>query len=301
MTDLRDMQFEILPKEDKLLGGYPFGIGLDVSVNDGGWVPGESEWSVQDTVSQTRGTTLFGRDIQTAGTWSWALHTDQEEEDSALRVAGEFRSAWGAPARGHWEPGEVTTLRYRLSGRTRRIYGRPRRFSQAPSNLMISGNIPLNADFKLADYRTYDDDLSSTVISWAADGSGGMKFPLTFPIHSLPSGTDQGSILVGGNAPTYPVITFNGPVTTPTLVTDGWKLTLDTSIPSGLSVTLDLRPWHLTVIRSDGISLAGKLGRKQWLEDMFFSPGGHDIAFRGASSAGGASCLVSWRNAWSTL
>lgn len=301
MILLRDMQFEILPTEDSNVDGYAFGIGRDVSINDGGFTPAERTWMTQDGANQTRGTTMFGRDIQTAGSWAWSGHTDQDDDREALAAAGAFGAAWMPPNGTHWEPGEVTTLRYRLGGRVRRIYGRPRRFAAPLSNLMIGGNIPVNADFVLADPRHYSDEVHRVQMSWTGMPTSGIKMPTRLPLRTLPQGQREGSLVVGGDAPTYPIIRFYGPVTKPSLVGEDFELVLNTTVAASSWVDIDTRPWHMTVLRSDGASLAGKLGRRQWLEDVRLRPGPHQLAFRGSAAGGTATCEVRWRDAWSNI
>lgn len=299
-TELRDMQFELLPSEDFGGEGYAFGIGLDVSINDGGFNAGDTQWSIQDSVNSTRGFTQFGRDVKTADQWSWACHADQEDDVDALAATGAMSAAWSGPLEG-WEPGVVTTLRYRLGGRVRRIYGRPRRFNAALSNLMISGNIPINADFKRVDALYYDDELqSSGQITWAADGAGGFVLPTTLPIQTIPDGTSQGSILVGGDAATPAIMEINGPITRPTLAVGGWTATIDDTLSASDQVIIDARPWHMSITKN-GQPIPGRLGRRQRMSAMVLRPGEHQVTLRGSGSGGGATGAVSWRNAWTSL
>lgn len=302
MTDLRDYQFEILPVEDSLADGVVFGIGAAVSVNPTGFDSGEAEWLTQDSTNETRGARMFGRDVPAANTWSWAGHVDQEDESDALEALRVLRRAWSAPRPSGWEPGEVTTLRYRIDGRLRRVYGRPRRFSGSLTNSMLGGMIPVNMDFPLADHLHYDDALSSATLTWnGADNDGGFVLPTTLPIVTIPGSQTDGNIHVGGDHPTYPVIRINGPIVNPSVVTNDWELTIKDTIGADEYVEVDLRPWHLTVLRNGTASIAGKLGRRQWFSEMLLRPGYNAIAFRGSSTSGGASCSVSWRSAWTTI
>ena len=131
--------------------------------------------------------------------------------------------------------------------------------------------------------------------------TSGVKLPSKLPLRTMPQGQRQGSIVVGGDTATYPVIRFYGPVTQPSLVGDNFELILRTTIAEGAWVDIDTRPWHLTVLRSDGVSLAGRLGRRQWLEDVVLKPGPTQLAFRGSATSGSAACEVSWRDAWTNL
>ena len=299
---LKDYQFEILPQEDSLADGVVFGLSAPVAVNPEGFNTGDREWLTQDTNNETRGNRLFGRDVPAASAWSWAAHVDQEEEHDALEELARIRRAWSAPRPSGWEPGEVTTLRYRIGGRIRRVYGRPRRFNGSLTNTMISGMIPVNMDFPLTDHLHYDDALSSTMLTWnGGDGDGGFVLPAVLPIITIPGSQTDGNIFVDGDAPTYPVIRIEGPIVNPSVVHDDWALKLDDTIHAGEYVEIDVRPWHLTVLKNGNASIAGRLGRRQWLSSVVLQPGYNAIAFRGSSTTGGASCSVSWRSAWTTI
>lgn len=301
MLDLDEMQFEILRSESSA-AGVGFGIGLDVSVNDGGFDPGEFGWLTQDSVNPTRGVTMFGKDVATGRTWSWQLHTDKDDTQEALAALGTLAAAWRA-RQVAGTPGRVLPLRYRIGDRVRRVYGRPRRFSAPPSNLIMSGLIPITADFSVVDDLHYADDESSTVITYSQDNDGGFVLPTTLPIVTLPGSNRQGLVTVQGDAPTYPIIRIEGPITNPYVASEDWTLNLNMTIPEGDYVEIDTRPWRLTATRNGNPrdSVAGKLGRRQWLSDVTLQPGNYELVFGGSSSTGGATCAVSWRDAWTSL
>lgn len=296
--DLQEMQFQLLDGEDAA-DGAKFGYGLDVAVLDGGFDPGELGWLTQDAVNPMRGVTLFGRDMPTGRTWGWNLFTDQVDTSTALAALGALAKSWRGDAY-VGEPGRLTAMRYRIGGRIRRVYGRPRRFAAPPTNLILGGFVPVTADFALVDANTYDDEPSSLTLTWSSDSDGGFVLPATFPISTLPSSERLSSAVVGGDTATYPVVTFTGPITDPYLATDDWTLQLKGSIAAGSKVVVDLRPWSVSVLK-DGVNAVGMLGRRQWLEDMKLTPGANAVKFGGNGNASGGTCAVSWRNAWTSL
>ena len=152
-------------------------------------------------------------------------HTDQEDIETALSVLDEFADAW-APESIAEDPGEVTAVRYRLGGRYRRVFGRPRRFAAPPSNLILSGYVPITHDFETVDAYTYDDVESSAEILYSSSAEGGgFILPATLPIMMASAeGNGEAQVTVGGQARTYPIIRFNGPWTNPVMVTDDWTL-----------------------------------------------------------------------------
>lgn len=301
MTALSEFQFEILPSQDAA-DGFVFGIGAEVSVNGDGFDPGENDPLVQDQQNTRRGVVGFGRDVKGAKTWVWESHTDQEDVESAVNILDDFSAAW-APD-GALEPGWQTAIRYKIAGRTRRVFGRPRRYAAPPTNLILTGFVPVTHDFQCVDSFTYDDVESSAEVPYSSSVEGaGITFPATFPVLMQPAeGTGQDQLTVGGNARAYPIIRFNGPWTNPVLDTGDWVLSWTGSIPDGDWVEIDCRPWALTVLRSSGASAVEGLNRRTYLEDCWFAPKSQpQITLRGAASSGAASATIRWRNTWTSI
>ncbi len=300
MTTLADHQFEILPSEGAS-AGYVFGIGADVTTET--FDPGAAEWVTQDSQNSRRGVTGFGRDVLGSRTWLWESSTDMDDVEGALDVLDDFSAAW-APETLVIEPGVQTALRYKVGGRYRRVFGRPRNYAAPPSNLILNGYVPITHDFQLVDSHTYDDTESSVLLPYSSSVSGGgFILPSTLPLSSLPSdGNGGGSLTVGGKARAYPIIRLNGAWTNPVFVTDHWTLRWNGTIPSGGWLEIDTRPWKLTVLDHTGASQVEGLDRRTWLEDMWFAPGTTpQINLAGTAGAGDASALVRWRNTWTSI
>ena len=306
MLDVKEMQFEILPTADAVSGGVGFGLGFVVSVTDGGFDPGGNSWTTQDGRNPTRGSTSFGRDLLNGPTWAWSLHTDMDDTAGALRALGELRTAWSARAIRD-VPGAVLPIRYRMGDRVRRVYGRPRNFAAPPDNKILGGYVPITADFATVTANTYDDLEQSTTIfsSTVSTGRTGFLFPVTFPTVTLEADQSQdrpGAITVGGDEDSYPIIRFDGPVTRPWLQLDGgWRLDLDVTLLTGEYAVVDTRPWVNTVVKNGSQYIGGAIGRRQWLSDMFLTPGNHGFRFGADIASGSSSCTVSWRNTWTSI
>lgn len=302
MTALSEHQFEILPT-DSANDGFVFGIGAEVSIDEEGFDPGEAEWLTQDAQNTRRGVVGFGRDVLGAKTWTWDSHVDQDDVESAVDVLDRFSAAW-SPENLARTPGSVTALRYRIAGRDRRVFGRPRRYAAPPSNRILGGYVPVTHDFQCVDSFTYDDVESSALIGYAsASGTGGFTLPMAMPLVTMPSqGNGGGQITVGGRARTYPIIRFIGPWTNPVFHTDDWTLRWKGEIgPTGW-VEIDTRPWALTVKDESGASAVAGLDRQTWLEDMWFAPQSQpQISLDGIAASGGAGALVRWRNTWTSI
>jgi hypothetical protein len=296
MIDLTDFQFELLPDEDSL-AGVGFGIGLDVSLNNGGFDPGAGNVSTQDVDNTSDGTTMFGVDRPLGDTWAWDLHVNRHSVADALSTLRAFRQAWRARAT-KLIVGQQSVIRYCLEGRTRRVYGRTQRIATPPDNLILSGYIPITCDFKASTALTFDDVEQSTTINFVVSSSGGLVFPTTFPVSPLPDGQREGGIVVGGDAPTYPIVTFVGPITNPWVQWGSVKRQFITDVPTGHSLTMDTRPWKQTILYDGQYSRPGALGRRQYMSEMTIEPGGHEVTFGGNSSEGTAQCIFAWRNAY---
>jgi hypothetical protein len=298
-TVLSEMQFEILPSVTAETG-EAFGIGLPVSVDDGGFLPGDDDWTHQDQADEGRGGMRFGRDVLAGPTWGWNLHVNETDVPSAIATLSRFKAAWRA-LKVRNTPGAMVAIRYRLADRYRVIYGRPRRFSAPPTNEILSGKVPITCDFQCVDAFTYDDEQQVVQLTLQQGSEGGFTFPTVFPVTTLPVGGSAQQAVVGGDAPTYPIVRFNGPVVNPVLETDEWSLTLDLSIQADQYVEIDLRPWVLTALLNGTASVADSLDRRQYLSDISLEPGPHTLTFRGSSESSSATCAVRWSNAHNSI
>lgn len=304
MLELAEHQFEILPSEDAS-EGVGFGLGLPVSVDQDGFHPGADSWGTQDGENSQRGSTAFGRDRLLGPEWGWDLFTNRSDTVGAVESLASLRTAWRAGK--DLRPGEVLPLRYRLAGRDRRIYGRPRGFEAPPTNLILSGMVPITSSFKCVDAFTYDDEPSSTTLSLPVSGQsdGGFIFPVTFPVSTLPpSDIDRaGAVTVGGDEAASPIITFTGPVANPFLIADNgaWRLDLNISLGVGETATVDTRAWVCSAVKNGSQYIGGALGRRQQLSDMRLAPGAHQLTFGGSALDAGATCTVSWRNTHNSI
>lgn len=299
MVDLEEMQFEILTSEDNDTG-VPFGIGHAISVDDAGFDPGEMSWLTQDSENPHTGARLFGRDTTAAAVWSWALHVNQTDTETALEALRALRRAWKGRQVAS-RPGEVLPLRYRIGGRTRRVYGRPRRFAAPPDNRIVSGYVPITAQFDCVDDLHYDDVEQSAALNFEFDTDGGFILPAVLPIQTIPQSEREIAVFNGGDEPTNPVIRFNGPVNNPSLTGPGWTVKVDVDLVEGEYVEVDTRPWKLTAIRNGSAGVGGRLGKRQYLPDVVLHPGVNTLRYAGSSTTSSSICTVHWRSAHSSL
>lgn len=273
------------------ISGYQFG---DAEWDIAEWDTGTLQLETVDAV--VGGRRLFGRDSDIPQVWTLGLRTDAETEDEAQSKVAAFARAWRPPAL--QSAGATVALRYKYLGRWRRVYGRPRGMS-VPSTgpLAWAGKAELVADFELADALHYDDALQAVALESVPPSSGGIVAPLVAPISTTRAGdTAYRFITVGGDAPTPLRVTFTGPITNPWVTVSGVRVALTGSVAYDQAVTVDART--RTVLRQDGASAAGMLGRRTRMDRLRLPPGTHEIRYGGT---GQATVTVAWRNAWRTL
>jgi hypothetical protein len=295
-TTLEDYQFEIL--RDDADSGVAFGIGRAISCDASGFDPGTSDWLVQDQEDPFTGAVRMGRDVRTGSTFAWSLFVDQYSDVDALAAMEDLADAWTPD---DLSGGEVMVIRYKVGGRTRRVYGRPRRWASPPDNKILSGMIPITADFKRVDPMFYGDSLESSMLSLAYESEGGFLFPVTFPVTTKPGGSVPGNAFVSGRRRTYPIIRLTGPIINPTIVTANWTLPLTLNMNEGHYLEIDTRPWKRTIMLDGTSALPGVLGPKIRMRDLYLEPGAQSFGFQGVSGTGTATCTISWYPAYPSL
>lgn len=288
---LANKQFEI--------DGYVFGLGCEVFIDEKGFNPGDTESLTQDGTNPVTGARIFGRDMEGSPSWQWNLHTSAATEAEALEMVGDMAEVWKASK---WRVnGTVARLRYSLAGRTRCVFGRPRRFSfGAPDNRIDQGYLAPMASFDLVDSKTYDDQEQLVELRLVPSTAGGFTVPFTIPlVVELQTDTPKvGAMVVGGRADTAPVIEFIGPVTDPKLTIGPLTVALSGTVNSDETVTVDPRPWSMGVT---GLRTGLTLARGTRLTSALVSPGAYQAVYQGYDLTGLSRCRVRWRNAYSTL
>lgn len=292
--DLEEFQFE--------LDGVTFGYGRDIFVDQDGFDPGDPEWITQDQTNPVTGATMMGRDVRKPSDWTWVLHVNGTDPADALAKLAVLGAKWANGSEGWPSARSVMALRYNVGGRIRRVYGRPRRFSAKPNNKILGGYLPPFASFARSDSLHYDDYENYVDLSISATPPGGLEFPADFPLDLArePSYVPPGSVVVGGDARTAPVVTFTGPVIDPKVVVGDFVLGLVGELPAGATITVDARPWSMD-IRRTGAAEQMTLSRETRLSSAALVPGDYQATFTGVSASGAATCRVAWRNAWHTL
>lgn len=281
------------------LDGVTFGQGCDIKVENGGFSPGSTDWRIQDTSSPTSGRRRFGRDYADGPTWAWTLYTDRTTDDEALASMESLATVW-ANENGREVAGNMRALRYSIGGRTRRVFGRPRRFAPTIDNFVVHGRVGIACDFVTADQYTYDDAFSSTVLSVTPATYSGFAVPATAPWPSLTAGSRGDTIVVGGTARTnWLQVRFdasdNATMYEPRVVIGDREYGIDSYILPGGSVTIDLYNQTVTGAASGALTKDTQLGAPA------MKPGSYTASFSALDVSGLGRATVFWRAAHNGL
>ncbi|MBV1940773.1 phage tail family protein [Streptomyces sp. BV286] len=298
----------ILPGADFTFGTFSTGYYLLDPVDI---VPGDT--AAGDTALPRRDGIRLGQDFKNAGaTISFEIGVDTVDAAATrlgrhganLAAVSRIEQAFDGEAV-RWRFGTPAVLRTTQGGRARRFYGRPRKCAPAASRLTRQGYTPVVATFLSLDGVAYDDTEKSETVQINPPPRRGLKGPLTSPLRMTGTGATKvpGAVNIGGDRPTWPVITFHGPISDPACEVVGkWKVGLNLTIAEGSRVTIDTRPWALTVLRNGSASVAGNLTRASpRMVDMRLPKGRQDLVLRGADATGLAYMTVAWRDAYTYL
>jgi hypothetical protein len=286
-----------LTNRDMEINGIPIGLAHDVFIVD--LQVGDATITDQDAPLAGRDGLAFGRDTHAPSPWTISFCVNQTSGPTAVATLEKLSTMWNDLSI-RSDPGSEVLLRYSLGGRTRSVFGRPRRWSSSPTNLLEAGRIDAVGEFQPSDQYTYADDLGRITLNMIGSTPSGLIFPVIFPWGTTLGGQRQGVIPdTGTGAPTPIVATMHGPIANPFLSGDGWRIDLLDTIPYDMTVTIDSRLG--TVVRSDGANLSGKLSRTTRLSDALLGPGAQELVFGGNDLTGTATCVVEWHSRSTSL
>lgn len=274
--------------------GFQFGgAAPDVIVEQ--WDRGEGGVRDQDALTPGNATFMVGTDIAVPPVWTFELVTNVDGIDAAMGIVEEMGTLWRSSA---WrKPGVVGELKYRIGSDSRVVLGRPRRFTPPNADVVgLHGAARFMCDFQLTDSRSFSDAESEVSLSLVPVSSGGIIFPLKFPVTTtVTGGIRAGFVENRGTAPAQVMVTFRGPVKNPRVYTDEWEVGVSGNLAYDESVTVDALA--LSVVNQSGASVGGRLTRGTRLRDAALVPGQSEIRFTGGDSTGTATATVSWRDA----
>lgn len=231
-------------------------------------VIGPAELTNEDGQRARQDGASFGADFRGGRAIDFEIGVNGPSETEALDRAAVLTKAWRGDSI-RKTAGELATLTIKQPGRTRVVFGRPRRLAPVGTSFQHQGYLSYIGDFACTDDVFYSSTLTSTT---------------------------GGAFTVAGDLPAWPIVVVNGPSTNPVVNFGAFSLALNYTIPSGKSVTINTVPWVRSVKTSDGLSIPGKLVRTTRLSRASLAPGGHTV-----SLTGGGTLNVSWRTSYSSL
>lgn len=278
--------------------GYGFGMGTDVLVLD--LEVGQADIVSNDASLPMQDGLRFGRDYRAGRVITFDMIVLLGTGPDALDALARVETAWLADTV-RATPGMVSALSLTRGGRTRRVYGRPRRFALAPERDRF-GWLSAIADFQCVDHLFYSDAELVTTVGLSTPSVGGLVGPLIGPIDAESAGEGVLDVFVGGTVPGWPVIRISGPIVDPTIeLTGHWSATLRTTLASDQWVTIDTTPWNRAVRRHDGANLAGRFtASSQRVSHMRVPPGRQQFVLRGLDPTGTAHADIHIREAFSS-
>lgn len=224
------------------------------------------------------------------GDWSWAeefkarqTKADWGPERWASEGVDMLRAVWDAAAIRD-TPSRMAWLLHKTGGRTRRMYGRPRKFDVAHSRFQRQGYVPCVAEFVSVDGRFYDETEKSVSLWDYYKGATPVR-PGRDQVDKGPDPSRKSATVVqAGRLPTQPVIVIHGPCKNPKINFGTlWSVQLAMTIAEGAYVTIDARSWARTVMRTAGgssSSVADKLTRASGrLAEIKIPPGRWPVSF----------------------
>lgn len=278
------------------LDGFTFGSDTDVLVLD--LEVGPADIISNDASLPMQDGLRFGRDYRAGRVLTFEMIVMLGTGPDALDALARLETAWLADTV-RATPGAVTILSLTRGGRTRRVYGRPRRFALAPERDRF-GWLSATADFQCLDHLFYGDAELVTTVGMASPSVGGLVGPLIGPIDAESFAEGILDVFVGGTVPGWPTIRINGPIVDPTIELVGqWSAKLNVTLASDQYVTIDTTPWNRAVRRSDGANMAGKFtAASQRVSHMRVPPGRQQFILRGLDPTGSAHADVHIREAF---
>jgi hypothetical protein len=277
---LQEYQYELVAGEHSVVFGrntsYTVAVADHTSVEE----------SVADAVVSGGDGIRFGRDFINGRIITFDLNVLTPYTAGApqsLSTLEEFAARW----RNDWirtKAGEVCELRYRIGGRTRKVYGRPRKFA-ATTGRAHQGWIPATAEFQCIDDKYYDDVPISEVVPMSNAGTNGRAYPREYPYTYGTHGETRPSVInVEGSVAAVPVIKIFGPIINPEVQqVGGWRIKFPgVTLLFDQSITIDPRHWVRAVYRENDTNMAGKMdAASPTMSQMWLEPGEHQLVLKG--------------------
>lgn len=287
--------------------GFKFGRGTKVHVASAQFSAPNVE--AQDVPNPFSDGIAFGRDYFRGRiiTFDINIRTTPADADSAYELYCAMESAWFTEdthlGASRLTPGEVSELIMNRHGIPKVAIGRPRNIEPTTGRVDL-GWIPVTASFQMSTHRFYSAEWSENSIGIVPATSGGLEFPLEFPLNTVSYTENDDVVEVGGNTETWMLSTIYGPISRPQIEVGGYyKITTDSTFSLGPSdrLEIDPRPWVRSIMLNGTQNVAGRFTQdSRRLSMQTLPPGINQVVLRGTDPTGTAYLRTRWRNAWTT-
>ncbi|MEV4096977.1 phage distal tail protein [Streptosporangium saharense] len=150
-----------------------------------------------------------------------------------------------------------------------------------------------------SDPRCYELAERSVTITPGVSGSGGLVYPLAYPLTYGTAGASNNATATNiGNDPSSPLLTFTGPITTPRLVntTLGYGLEFAVDVLAGQTLVVDTDAGTVLLNGSDRLYTRSNLSVPVEYFELY--PGDNNLTLLAAAFGTGASLTVTWKSAY---
>lgn len=264
------------------------------------WSVAGREYIVDDTPAPRQDGRWFGQDFAIPGDVEIELiirapkgnRQERFEAVSAMRTA--FTEVWNADAVRN-TAGAVAELE--IAGEVV-VEGRPRHVDWDDSRVtygIIRGTAVFVRD--IDQVFSSSSGWQSAVLGLIPAQSGGLKAPLKAPLRTTSESTRAAPLIVGGNAPAWPVLELKGPIQSNAqlLVHNRWRIFINRALGPFDTVRIDTRPGkRATYLNGQPRQILDP--RSSMLGDCSLLPGTNVLSLRGSSIEGTAQVTVQWRD-----
>lgn len=153
-------------------------------------------------------------------------------------------------------------------------------------------------------HKFYDQAWSQNEIGLVPGASGGIEFPIDFPLTTVAVSTQEDIVDIRGNTDTPMLTTVYGPITSPIIdVVNYYQIETKPGFTLGANewLEIDPRPWVSKIMKNGTIPVRGVFTQaSRRVSAQTLPPGIHQIVLRGTDPTGTARLQTRWRNAYTT-
>lgn len=262
-----------MPSLEKVrIGGLVFQDFTDLWVRD--WEKGAESVETSDLDNPIYDDTYAGVDFYRGPTWTFEFVIEGRDELEVLDNLDRVKAVWRDPK--YKTAGATTELNFTVAGRTRTVYGRPRRFAENNQRTSQQGYVTVLAEFQLLDPLQYDADWDLTRLNSVPPDTRGLEEHLTEDtlVTDLGSGVRDGQLgVVAGTAPTPFKATIYGPISQPGITIDGKRYQFNLSLSAGQRLVIDSRTGEVLLNNSKSQNRAHTMTVPTQLKGVRLRPG----------------------------